>query len=163
MTKAMDHKATPKSNAKQTDAVEILKSDHREVEGLFEEFEALKDGSSTKKAAVVRKICAALIVHAAIEEEIFYPALREADVDADIMDEADIEHAGAKALIGQLEEMEPGDDHYDAKVKVLGEYIKHHVKEEEAEMFRAARASQVDLETLATELSDRKAELNAGT
>lgn len=163
MPKAMEHKSAAKSNTKGTDAVELLKSDHREVENLFEEFEKLKDGSSTKKGAVVQKICAALVVHATIEEEIFYPALREADVDTDMMDEADIEHAGAKALIGQLEEMKPGDDHYDAKVKVLSEYIKHHVKEEEAEMFKAARASDADLAALGMQMSERKAELKART
>ena len=163
MTKAMEQKVAAKTPAKSVDAIALLKSDHREVEGLFQEFEGLQDGSSAKKGAVVKQICAALVVHAALEEEIFYPALREADVDSDIMDEADVEHAGAKALIAQLQNMKPGDDHYDAKVKVLGEYIKHHVKEEEAEMFKAARATDADLAELGAKMTERKAQLEART
>jgi len=163
MTKSMDHKTVGRTNAKGTDAVELLKSEHRDVEGLFEEFERAKDGASSKKAAVVQKICSALVSHAAIEEEIFYPALRQAEVDLDIMDEADIEHAGAMALVEQLEDMKPDDDHYDAKVKVLSEYIRHHVKEEESDMFKAARASDVDLVALGLQMGQRKAELKGRT
>lgn len=163
MTKAMDHKAAVTANAKGRDAIDVLKGDHREVESLFEEFENVKDGSSSRKGALVQKICTALVNHATIEEEIFYPALRKAEVDADIMDEADVEHAGAMSLISQLEQMKPGDDHFDAKVKVLSEYIKHHVNEEETEMFKAARASDADLVALGAQMSQRKAHLQART
>lgn len=163
MTKSMEHRVSAKSNAKGVDAIELLKTDHREVERLFDDFEKAKDGSSTKKGTLVQKICTALNSHAAIEEEIFYPALRQAEVDIEIMDEADVEHAGAKALISQLEEMKPGDDYFDAKVKVLGEYIRHHVKEEETEMFKAARASDADLLALGAQMSERKAHLAART
>ena len=100
-----------------------------------------------------------MTVHATIEEEIFYPAVREAIDDEDLMDEADVEHASAKELIAQLEAANPGDDQYDAKVTVLGEMIDHHVKEEEGEMFSKARKADIDSASLGEELAIRKAEL----
>jgi hemerythrin superfamily protein len=102
-----------------------------------------------------------LTVHATIEEEIFYPAARAAEVDADLLDEADVEHASAKDLISQIESMSPDDDLYDAKVSVLGEYIDHHVQEEEGEMFPKCRKSEMDLAALAEALAERKSELMA--
>jgi hemerythrin superfamily protein len=102
-----------------------------------------------------------LSVHAKVEEEIFYPAVRKAIDEDDLMDEADIEHAGAKSLIAQVEAMKPGDDHYDAKVTVLGEYIDHHVKEEQNEMFPKVKKAKVDTVQLGERISKRKQELQA--
>jgi len=141
------------------DAISILRADHKLVDDLFKQYE--KSRSDTRKQALVDQICSALTVHTKVEEEIFYPAMRRAQKDHDMMDEADIEHASAKELIGQLEAGKPGDDHYDAKVKVLGEYIRHHVKEEQTEMFPKAQKSKLDLMQLGSEIETRKAELMA--
>jgi len=139
------------------DALALLKKDHKEVKTLFAQFEKLD--SDTEKGELAEIICGMLTVHSQIEEEIFYPALRAAGVDIDTMDEAQVEHASAKNLIGQIEEMEPGDDLYDAKVKVLGEYINHHVAEEEGEMFKKARTKNLDFAELGRQLDARSAEL----
>lgn len=156
-------RAKTKSEAGAQDAVALLKADHAEVKTMFKAFEKLKegDGEPAEKGALVAQICEALTVHAQIEEEIFYPAVREAIEDDDLMDEADVEHAGAKDLIEQLEDAKPGDDHYDAKVSVLGEQIDHHVKEEEQPdgMFAKARKAGIDLAALGAEMAQRKAEL----
>ena len=130
---------------------------------LFNEFQNLKeeDGSAEDKSALVTQICKALKVHAEIEEEIFYPAVRKAIDNADLMDEALVEHSGAKELIAQLEDMSPDDELYDAKVTVLGEQIRHHVKEEEGEMFPQAKKAKVDAESLGVQMKERKAELMA--
>src|SRR3954470_22847322 len=109
------------------DAIALLKADHRKVEELFEKYESARG----RKAEIAKKICMELIVHTMLEEEIFYPACREAGVEDDMLDEAAVEHDGAKVLIAELEHGSPDDDYYDAKVKVLSEEIKHHVKEEE--------------------------------
>ncbi len=145
------------------DAVKLLTADHAKVKKLFKAFEKLTngDGSSREKSDLVQQICAELTVHATVEEEIFYPALREAIDEEDLMDEADVEHASAKSLIAQLVGMKPGDDHYDAKVTVLGEYIDHHVKEEQDEMFPKAKKAKVDLAELGERILQRKEELAA--
>ena len=153
---------TAKSRAKaKQDAIALLKADHREVEGWFEQFE--KTRSDKKKQELADKICTALKVHTQIEEEIFYPAFLEATGDKDIHHEAEVEHAGAKNLIAQIEKMTPDDDYYDAKVKVLSEMIKHHVKEEEQRdgMFAEAKKSDMDLAALGEEMAARKRELMA--
>jgi hemerythrin-like domain-containing protein len=124
---------------------------------MFKQYE--RTNGSERKASLVEKICAALKAHTTVEEEIFYPAVRVAIRDDDLMDEADVEHASAKELIAQLEAGEPGDDHYDAKVMVLGEYIRHHVKEEQREMFPKARKAKLDLKELGRRIQARKAEL----
>src|SRR3954469_24952468 len=159
-------KTDPKSSNRSSsttagqDAFALLSSDHRRVKALFKEFESLKDeGDDDQKATLVETICNELTVHAQIEEEIFYPALREAIDAEDLMDEADVEHASAKQLIAQLEQLEVGGDPYDALVTVLGEYIDHHVKEEEGEMFSQARKADIDSAALGEELALRKAEL----
>ena len=156
------------SNAKadhNEDAVTLLTADHAKVKKLFKEFEDLKDddGSAEDKSALVTQICNELKVHAQIEEEIFYPAVRKAIDDGDLMDEALVEHAGAKELIAQLENMSPDDELYDAKVIVLREQIQHHVNEEEGEMFPKAKKAKVDGEALGVQLMERKAELMAET
>jgi len=155
--------ADAKRRNTETDAFALLTADHRTVKGLFKEFEKLsKEGDvDEEKAQLVRQICNELTVHAQVEEEIFYPTLREAIDDEDLMDEADIEHASAKDLIAQLEGMQPGDDHYDARVTVLGEYVDHHVKEEEGEMFSKARKADVDAAELGAQIAERKEELKA--
>lgn len=145
------------------DAIALLKADHAAVKELFKEYNQLceGDGEETDKGEVATRICQELTVHATIEEEIFYPALREALDDQDLLDEAEVEHASAKDLIAQLEQMEPGDNLYDAKVIVLGEYIDHHVKEEEGEMFPKAKKSGVDLTALGAEMATRQQELKS--
>ena len=117
--------------------------------------------TASEREALATEICRWLTVHATIEEELFYPAAREAEVDADLLDEAEVEHASAKELIAQIEAMSPDDDLYDAKVTVLGEYIDHHVKEEEGELFPKCRKSDMDLEGLGEALAARKQELTA--
>jgi len=141
------------------DAIALLMADHREVEGWFGDYEDLT--TDAEKSALAGKICAALKVHTRIEEEIFYPAARQATKDDDLLDEAVVEHAGAKDLIAQIEGMKAGDDLYDAKVKVLGEQIKHHVKEEEEELFPEARQAKMDLVGLGERMAARKSELKA--
>lgn len=145
------------------DAIRLLTADHREVKALFQEYQQLVDheGSSDEKAEVAQEICAMLAVHAQIEEEIFYPAARDGIKEADLIDEATVEHASAKELIAQIEASTPDEDLYDAKVKVLGEYIDHHVKEEEGEIFPQARRAKLDLKTLGAELAARKTALLA--
>jgi hemerythrin superfamily protein len=141
------------------DAIALLKADHRQVEQWFEQFEKTKDGD--RKQDLASKICNALKVHTTIEEEIFYPAFLEATEDKDLHHEAEIEHEGAKELIGKIEASSPDDDYFDSKVKVLSEMIKHHVKEEEQPggMFAEARKSEMDLDALGEQMAQRKAEL----
>jgi Hemerythrin HHE cation binding domain len=141
-------------------AITLLKKDHREVEGWFDEYEQLEDDA--EKLALFNQIALALKVHTAIEEEIFYPEER-GDVEEDMLDEAYVEHDGAKKLIAEIEAMKPGDDYYDAKVKVLGEYIKHHVKEEEQPggIFAQAKKGDEDLDAMGERLQVRKDELMA--
>ena len=142
------------------DAIALLTADHESVKALFKRFEKLteQEGAEDEMAQLVQRICGELTVHATIEEEIFYPAVREAIDDDDLMDEADVEQASAKALIAELEAGSPGEDQYNAKVTVLSEYINHHVKEEEGEMFPKARKA-VDTKVLGVELVERKNEL----
>jgi hemerythrin superfamily protein len=145
--------------ARQRDAIALLRTDHRQVDRLFKEYEKAK--AAARKQALVDEICAELIAHTTVEEEIFYPAVRGALKDKALMDEADIEHASAKDLIAQLQSGEPGDDHFDAKVKVLGEHIRHHVKEEQTEMFPKAKKTKLDMTALGSQIETRKAELAA--
>ena len=144
------------------DALELLKADHDKVKSLFREFEDLRgsDDEDERKGELVDEICYELTVHTMIEDEIFYPVLRSVIDDDDMMDEADVEHAGARELISQLEVMYPGDDHYDATVTVLGEEIAHHIEKEETDMFAAARQAGLDLDELGEQLAARKDELD---
>ena len=125
---------------------------------LFKSYDALVSGNAgdDEKAALADQICSMLTVHTTLEEEIFYPAARESMDEQDLLDEAEVEHASAKDLIAQLQSMEPDEDLYDAKVKVLGEYIAHHVKEEEEELFPKAKRSELNLQALGDELVARK-------
>jgi hemerythrin-like domain-containing protein len=143
------------------DAVSLLSADHAEVKQMFETYKQLveEDGGDDEKQALAEQICLALTVHADIEEEIFYPAMRESIDDDLALDEAEVEHAAAKDLIAQILAMDPEDALFDAKVLVLGEYVDHHVEEEESEIFPAAEKSGVDLDALGAELAERKQEL----
>jgi len=143
-----------------SDAISLLKSDHRQVESWFEEFESAR--GDTRKQDLARKICQALELHTQIEHEIFYPAFLEATGEEDIHHEAEVEHDGAKKLIAEIEGSGPGDEYFEARVSVLSEMIKHHVKEEEKRdgMFGKARQSGMDLQSLGEQLAARKAELS---
>lgn len=144
------------------DAIKLLKQDHANVKALFKEYEELGDRAFAGKKKLADRICLELTKHAAIEEEIFYPALREASKQSeDQLDEASVEHASLKALISQIGQMDPHDELYDAKVKVLSEYVNHHVKEEEGELFPQARQSELDLVTLGREMEARKDEVDS--
>jgi hemerythrin superfamily protein len=151
--------ASRNGNNAQKDAIALLKADHREVEGWFEQFE--KARSDDRKLELAQKICTALNAHTVIEEEIFYPAFLEATQETDIHHEAEVEHDGAKNLIAQIEASGPDDEYYDAKVTVLSEMIKHHVKEEEKRggMFSKAREADMDLKSLGERLQARKIEV----
>jgi hemerythrin superfamily protein len=148
-------------SAAPTDAITLLTTDHKEVRKLFKSYAALVDAEAKRadKQALALQICAMLTVHAIIEEDVFYPAAREGLEEQDLLDEAEVEHASAKDLIAQIEGMEVGDELYDAKIKVLGEYIDHHVKEEEEELFPKVKQAKLDLEALGGELAARKQEL----
>jgi hemerythrin-like domain-containing protein len=145
----------------QRNALEFLKAEHQKVRNLFREFDSLRgiDDEDQRKSELVDEICYELTLHTMLEEEIFYPVLRSAIDDDEMMDEADVEHAGARELVSQLEVMYPGDDHFDATVLVLGEEVGHHIDKEEGEMFEAARAAGIDLVALAGQLEARREEL----
>jgi hemerythrin superfamily protein len=145
------------ASAGEQDAIALLKSDHKQVKALFSEFDEIKDdGADEDKAAIVAQICDELEIHAAIEEEIFYPAIRKAIDDSDLLDEALVEHAGAKDLIAQLEDAAADDDLYNAKVTVLGEQIEHHVQDEEGSMFPKAKKAKIDTVALGAKMMKRK-------
>jgi hemerythrin superfamily protein len=153
--------ATSKAAGKM-DAIAMLIADHKKVQKAFKDFEKIKDSKSKRgKSDIVRQTCADLTIHTRIEEEIFYPAARKAIKDADLMDEATVEHAGAKDLIAQLESMQPGDDLYDARFTVLGESVNHHIKEEQTEMFPKVRKTKLDLVVLGQQMAQRRAELES--
>lgn len=143
---------------RQKDAVAMLREDHKKVSALFEEFE--KARSDRRKKEIVATICQELTVHTALEEEIFYPAVKAALKDKELVPEAVVEHASVKDLIAQVRDQEPGGEEYDAKVKVMGEFVKHHVKEEQTEMFpKAKKATALDLVELGEQMQARKQEL----
>lgn len=155
--------ASKKTPAKKTttakDATALLKADHQRVADLFEAFESAK--SDKNKASIVAQICTELTVHAQIEEEIFYPAVKSALKDHEMVPEATVEHAAVKDLIAEVQGKEPYGEMYDARVKVMGEFVKHHVKEEEKEMFAKVRKTDLDLKALGEQMAARKEELMA--
>jgi len=138
MLNTIKNKLDPRPNA-----ISLLKDDHREVEALFSAYKEAKE--KRRKKSIVLKICEALEAHTKVEEKIFYPAIKQKKDLADMVNEAVVEHAGAKKLIRELKSGSPGDELYDAKVTVLEEYIRHHVKEEESEMFPKVEATDLDL------------------
>ena len=147
----------PRAPAQPKDAIAMLKADHKKVSELFEQFE--KTRSSSKKAGLVGQICMELTVHAQLEEEIFYPAVKAALRDKELVPEATVEHASVKALIAQVKDVEPGGEDYDAKVRVMSEYVKHHVKEEQNEIFPKAQKTRLDMAALRDQMAARKQEL----
>jgi hemerythrin superfamily protein len=157
MTQAKVDKHT---KSKTADVIHLLKADHKKVKDLFEKFEDMQDkpNINEKKKEIVLQICQELTLHALAEEAIVYPIARKSIKDEDLMDEADVEHAGAKELIAQLQTMSPDDSHYNAKVTVLREYIEHHVKEEEGSMFPKLQKSDADREAMAEEVIHFKEE-----
>ena len=143
-----------------TDAIAILTADHNKVKKLFKQFESRHENEADNEAEqVARQICAELTIHATVEEEIFYPAVRAAIDDEDLLNEAEVEHVSAKELIAQIESSDASDEKYAAKVMVLGEYINHHVQEEQGEMFPKAKKAKLDMEALGEEILQRKKEL----
>jgi hemerythrin-like domain-containing protein len=158
----MAHAATArKKQPKAQDALALLRADHEEVSDLFDKYEEGKETLNEKqKGDIAATICSALTVHATIEEEIFYPACEDEVEGAEgLLAEALVEHEGVKELVAKIEAGEPGGDEYDAQVKVLGEYVKHHVKEEQDELFPKVRKSNMDLGELGSQMLARKEEL----
>jgi hemerythrin-like domain-containing protein len=149
----------PKSRSKNPDAIDLLKQDHDKVEKAFKQFEKMDREDTEACTELVRTVCEDLKVHTTLEEEIFYPAARDAIDDDDIMNEASVEHETAKMLIEQLENMQADDPNYHATFTVLGEYVRHHIKEEESEMFAAMKKTDLDLQALGEEMRARKEEL----
>lgn len=147
------------SSSKALDATVLLKTDHKRVSELFADYE--EANSVKEKSQIAQQICNELTVHAQIEEEIFYPAVKKALKDKELIPEATVEHATLKSLVAQIEEEEPGGEMYDAKIKVMKEYVKHHVKEEQNEIFPKAKSTDLDMKALGAKLSKRKEELIA--
>jgi hemerythrin superfamily protein len=147
------------TSTKSQDAITLLRADHQLVSGLFEEYE--KASTKAMKKKLVRQICMELSVHAQVEEEIFYPAVQKALKDHALVPEAIIEHDTFRTLIAEVEDVEPDGEMYDAKIKVLCEYVEHHVKEEQEEMFPKAKATKLDMMELGDKISTRKQTLMA--
>jgi hypothetical protein len=152
-----------KTRSRASGAIEMLKQDHDKVKKAFKEFEKLPPDDTETARQLVQVVCEDLKVHTTLEEELFYPAVREAIEDEDIMNEAAVEHETAKMLIEQLENMGPDDPNFRATFTVLGEYVMHHVKEEEGEMFPEAKKSDIDFEALGERMRQRKEELVGAT
>lgn len=155
--------ATDKSAAdkevKPQEATKLLRADHKLVNDLFEQYESAT--STKKKKELVAQICTELTVHAQIEEEIFYPAVKRALKDKELIPEATVEHNTLKQMIAEVEGKEPDGEMFDAKIKVMSEYVKHHVKEEQNEIFPKAKDSKLDMMELGAQLMERKEELLA--
>jgi hemerythrin-like domain-containing protein len=151
----------PKSKSTTPDAIALLKDDHAKVKKSFKEFEKMDHEDTATMKELVTVVCNDLKIHTTLEEEIFYPAVREAIEDEDLMNEAKVEHQSAKELISQLEAMKPEDPLYAATFTVLGEYVQHHIEEEESEMFPQVRKAEMDLEALGEKMMARKESLMA--
>jgi hemerythrin superfamily protein len=155
-----DKSTKPRSGGGADDAISLLSADHDKVKALFDQYEELGERAHAGKQKLAVQICMELIKHTTIEEDIFYPAVRNADPDnQDAIDEAIVEHSAAKDLINQLLAMDSGEELFDAKMKVLSEQIHHHIEEEESEVFPKARKSDLDLEELGQQMAQRKKEV----
>lgn len=157
--KAANNASFMQKPAKAQDATKLLRADHKLVNDLFEEYENTR--SAKKKKELVAQICTELTVHAMIEEEIFYPAVKKALKDKELIPEATVEHQTLKDLIAQVEGQEPDGEIFDARIKVMSEYVKHHVKEEQNEIFPKAKSTNLDMKELGAQLMQRKEELKA--
>ena len=156
--KSASKKKSARSSGGSSDALTLLRNDHKMVQELFQQFEKTRSGD--RKQSLAQQICTELTIHAQIEEELFYPAAREAIRETDLLDEATVEHQSAKDLIAQIEGGGGSrDEMWEAKVKVLGEYVNHHVKEEQNELFPQVRKSKLDTKSLGEQLQARKMEL----
>lgn len=155
-----DADAPEVASATRFDALELLRQDHLDVQALFDTYEAgLNSLEEDRKQGLAERICSLLLVHGQIEEEIFYPAARDA-IDAEgLLDEAEVEHGVARELIEQIQAMDPEDALYDAKVRVLGEYVRHHVVEEEDRLFPLVELADIDLDELGAQMQERRLEL----
>ena len=142
------------------DVLELLEEDHRKVEEMFDEFDEL-EGDDKRRGQLAKQICRELTVHAQIEEEIFYPRAREATKDDELIDEALVEHESVKHLIEEIEDIEPGEDLFDTRIRVLEEMVKRHIQEEEEELFPELASAGMDVEAVGQELAKRKQELMA--
>jgi hemerythrin-like domain-containing protein len=163
MANAKRPASSTKTTRKEHDAIALLTEDHKRVRKLFKQFEKMKeDGEPAEKEALARQICEELKLHTEVEEKIFYPSVREAIEEEDMLDEALVEHASAKDLIAQIEDGDPKDGMWAARVSVLGEYVEHHVTEEEEEMFPKAKKAKLDLEALGEQIEEMKASRQAG-
>ena len=150
-------RSSPRRTRRPADTLTMLRADHENVSAMFDRFERTRKESV--KQDLAERICTELTIHATIEEEIFYPAVRELIDDDDLMAEATVEHASVKNLIAQIEAASPDDEMFNAQVTVLGEYVKHHVKEEQQEMFPKVRKTDLDLKALGDQIRQRKQEL----
>jgi len=159
MTTEPNKTVKPTTPLKSHEATALLIADHKLVSGLFADYE--KASTKAMKKKLVSQICLELSVHAQVEEEIFYPAVKKALNDHELVPEATVEHASLKTLIAQVENIEPDGEMYDAKIKVLSEYVKHHVKEEQDEMFPKAKATHLNMVELGDKITARKQELIA--
>jgi len=157
--------ATKQSSSKssRSDAYSILKEDHQKVQKLFEEFQKLhdQDGDSEELRAIAEEICTELTIHAQVEEELFYPALRERIEEQDLLDEAKVEHESARMLIEMIENEDGDEELFAARVVVLGEYVNHHIEEEQKQIFPAAKKAKLDADALGEAIRTRKEELQA--
>lgn len=158
MAKPKSKSPKKSSKSKFPSAITMLMEDHQKVRKLFKQFEKL-NGDETEKRSIVEKACQDLTVHAQLEEELFYPALRDALEESELIDEAEVEHQVAKQLIQQIQQTGPDDPQYSAKFIVLSEYVNHHIEEEESEIFKEAKKSDIDFEQLAQDMEQRKQEL----
>lgn len=150
-----------KGEVEHREATAILRADHKLVSSLFAEYE--KTSEKSRKKELVAKICKELTIHAQVEEEIFYPAVKKALQDKELVPEANVEHQTLKNLIAEVKDADPGNEMYEARIKVLSEYVKHHVKEEQNEMFPKARSTNLDMVELGTMIKQRKDELSGIT
>jgi len=153
----MRRKTKSRKKADAEDAFALLHEDHQKVDKLFKQFEKAKD--ENERGQIAETVCGELEVHATLEEELFYPAVREAIEEQDLIEEAAVEHQTVKNLIARIKELDPSDPKHAAHVTVLGEYVRHHVKEEEGEIFKKAKAAKLDVEALGQEMRARKGEL----
>jgi hemerythrin-like domain-containing protein len=146
-----------------SDAIDLLLEDHKQVRQLIKQYEKTHgNASADEKQELAAQICSEFLLHAEIEEQFFYPAAREALEEEDLINEAEVEHAGARDLVAQIQAMQPDDPLYDAKVKVLGEYIEHHVEEEEKELFPKVKKAKPDLASLGQEMLQAKETASTG-